>query len=363
MPPPDAQTLLQHLYDDNWLVRSHAAHKLRQFPELTLPVIARFFDLTFDDKAPVRAVCEAAIGFMKSSAVPYLLDQSQSRDASRRQQAIELLWRAGGWSGATCHLSTQVLGPRVESLPDWADRAEEVFAAFSRTMSDPNLSVRFAAASALDDFNRSTEETIPVFMEALSKGTVHEKNWAALRLGRIGPMARAAREALAKLAAASFDQADVWSKHASRAAQVALERIGCTDSMNKEPRHPLRFVVWTWLLLSVLFAATAPFVEVPWPEYVFGGSAYALFLGIVSAGLALLGPRRTTRILFVGGGVAGLGCLSLTAILILRVLPDAFVPMLRVGLYATGIVIIGAAAFAIWGWVVFLRGSHNPWRM
>jgi len=173
----------------------------------------------------VRAVCEAAIHFMKSSAVPYLLEQAQSQDACRRQRAIVLLCATGGWRGASTYLATQVLGPRADSLPDWGNRAEEVFTALSRALSDPDLSVRFAAASALDEFDRSIEQVIPIFIEVLSRGTVHAKNWAALRLGRIGPQAKAACEALSHLVAETVDQEDNLRRFANHAAQVALERI------------------------------------------------------------------------------------------------------------------------------------------
>ena len=96
----------------------------------------------------------------------------------------------------------------------------------SRAVADPDFSVRFAAASVLDDCNRLVEQTVPVFIDALSKGTSFQKNWAALRLGRIGPQAKAAGEVLAQLAAGPVDQGDVWSKYANLAAKVALERIG-----------------------------------------------------------------------------------------------------------------------------------------
>ena len=113
--------------------------------------------------------------------------------------------------------------------PDWGDRAEEVFRVLSNALSDPDFSVRFAAASVLDDCNREIEQTIPVYIEALSKGTSFQTNWAALRLGRIGSMARAAAETLAQLAARPANQGDVWDKYARLAAQAALNRIGGTS--------------------------------------------------------------------------------------------------------------------------------------
>jgi len=224
--PPDRQSLLQQLYDDNWLVRATAARKLKDFPMATLPAIARFFELTVDDQAAVRDICRVAIENMKSAAVPFLLEQTRASDAARRERAMELLSLVGHCGGEPHKFATQVLGPRNALRPDWGDGVEEVLRVLSHALSDSDFSVRFAAASVLDDCNYLVEQTIPVFIEALSQGSSFQKNWAALRLGRIGPMARAACEVLAQVAAGPTNQGDVWSKYARLAAQVALKRIG-----------------------------------------------------------------------------------------------------------------------------------------
>ena len=109
---PDPRSLLQQLYDDNWLVRATVARKLKDFPEATLPVIARFFELTLDDHAPLRRMCEIAIENMKSAAVPFLLGQAQGNDATRREKAIELLSLVGHCGGEPYKFVDQVLGPR-----------------------------------------------------------------------------------------------------------------------------------------------------------------------------------------------------------------------------------------------------------
>jgi hypothetical protein len=48
--------------------------------------------------------------------------------------------------------------------------------AFSQALSDPDLSVRFSAAIALDEFNHSLEQIISVFVETLMQGETFQKN-------------------------------------------------------------------------------------------------------------------------------------------------------------------------------------------
>ena len=224
--PPNLQSLLRQLYDEDWLVRATAARKLKDLPEATIPVIARFFELTLDDHPALRAICQVVIENMKSAAVPFLLQQTFANDAAYRERAIELLAVVGHCGGQPHEFATQILGLRNARRPDWGDCAERVLQAVALALSDSDFSVRFAAASVLDDCNHLVEQAIPVFCEALSEGTSFQKNWAALRLGRIGAAARTSRTALAEFAAGSADQADVWDKYARLAAQVALKRIG-----------------------------------------------------------------------------------------------------------------------------------------
>jgi HEAT repeat protein len=226
---PDTLLSLRQLNDSDWKVRATAARTFVRLPDAALPELPRLFELTLDDHAPVREICDVAIGNMKLSAVPFLLEQTCSQDASHRQHAIELLSLIGPCGGEPHEFATQVLGARMSSPPDWGNHTEEVFQAFFRALSDPDFSVRFAAASVLDDCNRLIDKTIPVFVEAFSCGTAFQRNWAALRLGRIGPQATAACEALARVAGRSQDVEDRWDRYTILAAQVALRRIGCTS--------------------------------------------------------------------------------------------------------------------------------------
>jgi HEAT repeat protein len=225
-PSSDPQLLLQQLHDENWLVRATAAFNLRNSPEATIPAIARFFELSLDDHAPLRDICQAAIENMKSSAIPFLLRQASADHPTHRERAIELLAVVGECGGQPHQFATQVLGPRNAQRPGWGDCEDLVLQTVAHALSDPTFSVRFAAASVCDDCNHLVEQTIPVFIEALRKGTSFQKNWAALRLGRIGAAARIAQTALSELAAGVTDPADVWDDYAHLAAKVALERIG-----------------------------------------------------------------------------------------------------------------------------------------
>ena len=85
----------------------------QRLPEATLPVIARFFELTLDDHAPLRRMCEIAIENMKSEAVPFLLGQARGNDATRREKAIELLSLVGHCGGEPYKFVDQVLGRAV----------------------------------------------------------------------------------------------------------------------------------------------------------------------------------------------------------------------------------------------------------
>lgn len=222
-----AQSLLGQIDDGNWLVRATAASKLRQFPDVTLPAISRFFDLTFDENMPVRYSCVAVIASMRVSAIPFLLEETAAGDPLHRQQAIWLLMEAGDWRWATTGVAEQALKPRPESTPNWGKFKDSVIAALRGTIADSDLSVRYAAASVLDEFEDHADQTIPVFIDALSHGTSRQKHWAALRLGRIGRPAQAACPELRKLVTSPSGADDNQERHGRQAAQVALKRIGC----------------------------------------------------------------------------------------------------------------------------------------
>ena len=67
--PPDAALLLRQLYDEDRVHRAAAVFKLRQFPHLTLPEIARLFELAVNDTVAIRDVSRVAIENMGAAAV------------------------------------------------------------------------------------------------------------------------------------------------------------------------------------------------------------------------------------------------------------------------------------------------------
>jgi HEAT repeat protein len=134
--------------------------------------------------------------------------------------ALALLTETGSRWATSVRLVDQVLDSRRDDLPDWGCDPDEIIALFKAALGDGALAVRFHAACALEEFGRHVSETVPVFIEVLQSGTSHQQNWAALHLGRIGPSAVAASEAL--LMAAS------QCRYTRLAAANALKRIGST---------------------------------------------------------------------------------------------------------------------------------------
>lgn len=225
------EALLQELYADKWICQAIAAGDLRQYPNFALQAIERLFELCCGDNVALKASCESTIKSLGPAAVPYLLEQSEAAEPLRRHRAIILLSTVGFAERSTCQLATQEISGRPKSMPDWGDYDDKVLAAFHRALSDEYLSVRLDAACALDDFEGLVESLIPIFIDAAITGTVHQQNWAALHLGRIGPPALAACIALMRLATACYNEDDRWSKYANLAAKVALRKIGCRPSV------------------------------------------------------------------------------------------------------------------------------------
>jgi hypothetical protein len=170
------EMLITQLESDDSIARGIAVNRLRAFPNVLGSQIARLFDLTFDDHKPIGAYDESAIKSTKSASVPFLLGEMKSSIAPRRQRAVELLAHIGFWCGATYRLNTQELEPRPDSRPDWGDRNDEVLAAAVNLLSDPELSVRFAAASLLEDVGLNLDQIMPIFIDVLSYGRTYEKN-------------------------------------------------------------------------------------------------------------------------------------------------------------------------------------------
>jgi HEAT repeat protein len=224
--PLDAVSLLQQLHDEDRRVQAAAVYKLRQFPQLLLPEIARIFQLAVNGDAAISAYSRVAIENMGAAAIPFLLNQCRGNCAAEREQAIQLLAQIGHCGGEPHKFATQFLGERNDRPPNWSNYVETVLETVANALTDADCDVRFAAASVLEDCNHLIERTVPIFIEVLAKGTSFQKNWAALRLGRIGPSARSAYKSLADLAAGPADIQDMWDKYSRQAAKVAIERIG-----------------------------------------------------------------------------------------------------------------------------------------
>lgn len=67
--------------------------------------------------------------------------------------------------------ATEFLGKRNDRPPHWDNDAEAVLQTVAGALTDADFGVRFAAASLLEDCNHLVEQTVPVFIEALSEGT------------------------------------------------------------------------------------------------------------------------------------------------------------------------------------------------
>jgi HEAT repeat protein len=105
--------------------------------------------------------------------VPELVEQLKSPDCAIRVNALCALAR---------------LGP---------DSKEAVPALIQALEEDKDWVVRVAAITALGEIGDDAKEAVPVLIEALDKEDVCAS--AAIALGRIGPAARAALEALARV--------------------------------------------------------------------------------------------------------------------------------------------------------------------
>jgi hypothetical protein len=177
--------------------------------------------LTFDEKAPVQDYSSVLIKRLGAAAVPYLIREVASACADRRARAIELLTQIGLRRATTTNLRVQRLVERDPCLPEWGCDPNDVLGIFREALNDTDLSVRFAAACALEEFGVSLDETVPVFTETLLKGMQHHQNWAALRVGRIGTTAQDACDALHQKLSSPCELTRL-------AARNAMDLIGCT---------------------------------------------------------------------------------------------------------------------------------------
>jgi HEAT repeat protein len=230
------EAIIAELESKDWLVAGCAIRKLKPHGEAATVALHHLFALTRHDKAPVVSDSRTRIKGLGKHAVPFLRCRAEDECPENRAMAISLLIETGfRWATSTL-LVDQVLDERTEDLPDWGTDPDEIINVFRAALQDESLLVRFTAASALEEFGRNLDETVPVFIEVLRHGTLDQQNWAALYLGRIGPMAITASEALRQVAESETeyldDYAEWQSKYTRLAASNALKRICCTDSDN-----------------------------------------------------------------------------------------------------------------------------------
>ena len=221
MQPDERKSLdqiLAELDSEECLVRGVAIRKLPHNDQAAI-AIPRLFELMSDENESIASLSRSVIYRLKCCSVPFLLEQLSSEKSEHRARAIDLLTEVGSRRATWVRLSKQILDARSYNLPHWERDPEDVFHLVEQMLNDDSLDVRFEAASLLEEFGRRLNDTISIFIETLSAGMQHQQNWAALRLGRIGPPAIAAMDAL---------EAATHSKHrhTALAASNALDLIG-----------------------------------------------------------------------------------------------------------------------------------------
>jgi HEAT repeat protein len=223
------ETIIAELRSDDWLEAGCAIRKLIPHGEAATTALHSLFELTLHEKAPLVSDSSVLIKRLGKHAVPFLRDRAADACPRHRAMALALLTETGLRWATSVRLVDQLLDSRRSDLPDWGAPADEVIALFKSALKDESLPVRFTAASALEEFGRHLSETVPAFVEALQSGTLHQQNWAALHLGRIGPLAVAASDALATAV-------DSPCKYTRLAASNALRRIGDTGEATNKRR-------------------------------------------------------------------------------------------------------------------------------
>lgn len=209
------ESIIKQLSDDtDWLRRGIALRSLMEHGEAAVPWLDRIFDLTFDSRAPIQDTSKVLIKNLGAAAVPFLLKKLNSENAAHRKEAIWLLIECGNRFCTTTRLIKQMLDDRDPKLPHWGQAPELIINRFRECLSDTDLHVRFAAASALEEFGMELPATIPVFIETLMHGSDHEQNWAALRLGRIGELAISACDALYAAIGSEYEYNRLAAKNA-----------------------------------------------------------------------------------------------------------------------------------------------------
>ncbi len=190
------EAILLELASNDWLEACAAIRKLIPHGEAATAALPILIELTLHDKAPVRSYSCALIKRIGKYAVPFLRAQAANECPQHRAMAIALLTETGfRWSTST-RLVEQLLIDRRDDLPEWGVDPEEIIQLFKTALDDESLDVRFKAACALEEFGRHIPETVSVFVDALASGSSNQQNWAALHIGRIGPPAVTAHDAL-----------------------------------------------------------------------------------------------------------------------------------------------------------------------
>lgn len=194
------ETIVAELASDNWLEAGCAIRKLIPHGDAAAVALPALFALTLHDKAPIVSDSCLRIKRLGKHAVAFLRERAINGSSEHRAMAIALLLESGCRWATTTLLVKQLLDARHDDLPEWGTDSKEVITLFRTSLDDECLSVRFNAACALEEFGKHLTDTIPVFIDALRNGTQNQQNWAALHLGRIGPLASAASDALVKAA-------------------------------------------------------------------------------------------------------------------------------------------------------------------
>lgn len=131
------------------------------------------------------------------------------------------------------------------------------------------------------------------------------------------------------------------------------------SSLHGELRHPVRCVALGWALLTLLFAATAPFVDMPWPKFLLDGIVYSLILVVVAVGLVLLRTHRMMRICLFVGCIVLLVDMTLATFLAARSSLETVGWILRTTQCIMGLAIVGLPMLSIGGWIRFVRAQKN----
>jgi hypothetical protein len=206
-------------------VRARAIRRIATTGAKTTRAFSKLFDMTLGAAGfAERQYARVALFSFSTEAVPLLLDRSRATQGDRRFLAVCTLSGLGGAG----HL-LEVL-PRRRN-PAWGAFAPDVVARCIELLRDERRDVRLAAAVLLAECGDAIEEATEVLAdqarelcsaESMSDQQVADANLIAVHLGRIGPTAGWACEALKHFTHSQ-------DKFLALAARKAREQIGCAD--------------------------------------------------------------------------------------------------------------------------------------